>query len=253
METDFFDRVKDFFFKGFNTDSFQNYPQIHKAFNEKKLDDFFLALITELRISIYPLLRQNKVKFRIEVAEFENGIKKTFAEGSKWYELFFSCVFPYSEFFKLKEIAINCLNELKSLEEQQQPETEGGAKKKKKKPETLFEIFLPDSNGEKQKMYDFYIAYLKQEYRETHSPFVTEINGILHWNNVSGRLQYLAGFIFTCIKNKWIADDYSAPKYKIILGKTFNIDFNPQPFKQLSTNPPKEKYLKPFSNLPANI
>ena len=136
--------------------------------------------------------------------------------------------------------------------------TEPEQSKPKQKNNTklfLFDIWLPDSTGAKKRQCNKYIEYLKQDYSEIGSPFITEINGGLQWNNTpqKGWVQYLAGFIYTCLKKKWIHDTYSAPDYKAILERTFNIEFNLKPFKHLTSAPPKQKYLEPFKGLPVNI
>lgn len=103
------------------------------------------------------------------------------------------------------------------------------------------------------KIYDEIINLLKEENVKIGKPFLTEIGGNLYWiKGITGHIQYLAGFIYTLIEKKWIADQHSAPSYKQILGRSFNIDFDPEPFKGLKGTPPKVKYLTPFKILPSN-
>jgi hypothetical protein len=122
----------------------------------------------------------------------------------------------------------------------------------KKQPEMLFDIWLPEGSSEQYKKV---IEYLKQEYLETDYQFITEINGILYWNKIPQRgwQQYMAGFVYCCIKNKWIANQYSAPTLVKILNNTFNAKPNVKSFKSISTHPPKEIYLNPFNNLAQTI
>ena len=119
----------------------------------------------------------------------------------------------------------------------------------------LIDVWLPDNSGNKEQPYKKYIEYLKQEYKETASPFVTETSGQLYWNKMPQRgwQQYLAGFIYICIKNEWIANQYSAPNFIKILNNTFKVEPDVKWFKSIATTPPKEKYLSPFQHLPANI
>ena len=120
-----------------------------------------------------------------------------------------------------------------------------------KKPECLFDIWQGDSKESKDQ-YQKIIDKLKLSCSEIDKPFVTEINGKLFWFKEYGSIQYLKGFICTCIKNKWITNT-SAPQYKKILSNTFNINFNPTPFKSIISNPAKDEYLKPFKNFLNNI
>jgi hypothetical protein len=126
--------------------------------------------------------------------------------------------------------------------------------KNKNEPQMLIDIWLPDRSGQKKK-YDEFIEFLKAPYPEIDTSFVSEINGQLHWNRTpkKGFASYLAGFIYVCVKNKWIKDDYSGEDYKRILGNTFNIEFNKKPFEQIAAKAFDDKYLKPFKNFPANI
>lgn len=120
-----------------------------------------------------------------------------------------------------------------------------------KKPELLIDIWLPNKEGKKDE-YQNIIDRLKRSSNYIDKPFLDEINGELHWLTGKGNIQYLKGFIWTCIKKKWIVDTHSAPKLKSILSNTFNIKFSATPFKNLRIDPPAEKYLLPFKNLPDN-
>jgi hypothetical protein len=125
---------------------------------------------------------------------------------------------------------------------------------KKEPPQTLFDIWLPDSKGSKEQ-YTKFIEHLQKDYRITGTPFVTDVNGKKYWNKTpqKGWQQYMAAFIHTCIHNRWIADQYSAPTFVKILNNTFNAEPDPKWFKSISTTPPNPDYLKPFKGLPVNI
>lgn len=128
---------------------------------------------------------------------------------------------------------------------------------KEKKPKSILilkDIWEEDCKGTK-KQYDLTINFLLEEYLPIDSSFITEISGNYYWNKVPqhGWVQYLAGFMYICIKQKWILNRYSAPKLKDILCRTFNIDeFDSKPFRSLFVSPPDNKYLKPFSLFPEN-
>lgn len=123
-----------------------------------------------------------------------------------------------------------------------------------KKNETFFDIWLPDRYGNKDQ-YKKFIDYLKRENSKIASSFVIEINDKLYWNKVpqSGWQQYMAAFVYTCIKKQWILAQHSAPTFVKVLNNTFNAKANSKWFKAISTNPPKEIYLEPFSSLASNI
>lgn len=123
---------------------------------------------------------------------------------------------------------------------------------KHEEPKFLIDIWQNGSSG-KNEEYQIIIEILKKYCSDFGKPFVTEIQNKLSWNKKVGWIQYLAGFIWTCIDKKWIADKYLAPQYKNILCNTFNIHFSSHtPFKNIYDNPPNEKYLKPFKSLPVN-
>lgn len=119
--------------------------------------------------------------------------------------------------------------------------------------QTLEDIWVINKRGTKKEL-DLYLSYLKEENPNISGPFINEINGVFHWNKnpTRGWQQYLAGFIHICIKNKWILDNYSSPQYLEILNNTFNVKPSDKPFKSISSNPPQDKYLKPFLNLIKN-
>ncbi len=119
------------------------------------------------------------------------------------------------------------------------------------KPNLLIDIWEANIAGTKDE-YHKIIEFLKLHCCEIGKPLLTEISGKLHWYGGKGAIQYLKGFIWTCLNKKWIIDKYSAPKYKEILKNTFDVKFSQTPFKQLYANPPKEMYLMPFKDLPSN-
>ena len=118
MQTTFLDRINYFFSKGFDIDTFENYPTIHKAFNNKKFEDFKAGLIRELDIEIINLLNNDSTKASMFIQKFESIIKETFAEGSRWDKQFILFdglnTLPYSYFPQLNEIATACLTNLHS-------------------------------------------------------------------------------------------------------------------------------------------
>jgi hypothetical protein len=124
-----------------------------------------------------------------------------------------------------------------------------------KKVLTLFDIWEHGRESNKKESYNKVIEFLKQQHVEIETSFVTETKGKLYWNeNIRGNRQYLAAFIYTMTKKKWIAKWYKAPEYKRILENTFSdFSFNLEPFKRIDKFPPEEKYLKPFKNYPTNI
>ncbi len=144
----------------------------------------------------------------------------------------------HSRYFQFLQRYIDLLNDGKSKY------------KSKEKPEILADIWKGDLT-----FYHTYIDYLKKPCPQIESPFIDEYNGQLTWikKPQRGYVQYLAAFIYTCIHKNWIQDLYSSTEYQNILANTFNIDFNPKPFKSLISLPPKDEYLKPFKSLPANI
>jgi len=101
--------------------------------------------------------------------------------------------------------------------------------------------------------YEKLIAILKKEHHSIKSSFVNTIDNKLTWTEIpiKGFQQYLAGFIHTCIKKKFITEVISAPDYVDILNNTFNnIIPSLNLFKSINTTPPKSrKYLEPFKNL----
>ncbi len=121
---------------------------------------------------------------------------------------------------------------------------------------TLFDIWVsePDKKGNKEQ-YKEHIDFLKKINFKIDTPFVTQINDKLQWNQTPQRgwQQYMAGFIYTCMKNLWIADKYTSPDFVEILNNTFNAKPNKKWFKSISTTAPHNpKYLEPFNSLPAN-
>lgn len=121
------------------------------------------------------------------------------------------------------------------------------------KKETLFDIWLPAINEKNKGAYRTYITFIRQEYPEIAKPFVQEIGEKLFWSkNVRGWQQYMAGFIFCCIKKHWITDQYTSTEWVKLLNKSFNANPNVKSYKNILANPPAYKYIKPFDNLPEN-
>ncbi len=119
----------------------------------------------------------------------------------------------------------------------------------------LKDIWLANTGGTKDE-YEIVIDLLLKEnvaigvtflVKETVDKYVWQKLPLHCW------VKYLAGFVFTCMKNKWISKGISAPDFKKILLRTFNIeDFDHKPFKSLHANPPADKYLIPFKGIPIN-
>ncbi|MFC2119323.1 hypothetical protein ACFLSY_11845 [Bacteroidota bacterium] len=122
----------------------------------------------------------------------------------------------------------------------------------KNKPQTLLEIWELDTNGGKDQYYKV-ISFLQEDCYQIDGPFIDKNKNRLIWRKgYRGSIQYLAGFISTCINKGWILKIYSSNDYKLVLGNTFNVEFDPKPFKNIKINPPDEKYLEPFKGLPSN-
>ena len=123
----------------------------------------------------------------------------------------------------------------------------------KPKPELLIDIWVLDKDGNKEYYYEV-IESLQKNFLDIDSAFVSNINNSLHWNLISkkGSKSYLAGFIHTCIKRKWILDIYSALDLTKILKKTFNLEtLDPKPFRNMSIFN-KDEYINPFDFLKEN-
>lgn len=123
----------------------------------------------------------------------------------------------------------------------------------KPKPELLIDIWVLDKDGNKEYYYTV-IERLQENFFDFDSAFVSNINKSLHWNLISkkGSKSYLAGFIHTCIKRKWILDIYSALDLTKILKKTFNLEtLDPKPFRNMSIFN-KDEYINPFDFLKEN-
>ena len=123
----------------------------------------------------------------------------------------------------------------------------------KPKPELLIDIWVSDKDGNKEYYYEV-IERLQKNFLDIDSAFVSNINKSLHWNLISkkGYKSYLAGFIHTCIKRKWILDIYSALDLTKILKKNFNLEtLDPKPFRNMSIFN-KDEYINPFDFLKEN-
>jgi len=123
-------------------------------------------------------------------------------------------------------------------------------------PKTLFDIWQEGKSSSKQENYDSAIQLLKKVNPTIGNSFLSEMDNKLSWNeSIYGNRKYLAAFIQTMIKKRWIMDSYSAPEYKKILENTFifKSGFNLEPFKSLSSNSFDKKYTMPFENFPSNI
>lgn len=130
-----------------------------------------------------------------------------------------------------------------------------GEKIKRTKTDLVLEdIWQCDSDGTK-KSYAVIIKLLLTEYNEIQSSFISGADGKYEWNKQpkKGWVQYMAGFIYTCLEKKWIKDDWSSDQYKEIFCRTFNINsFDSKPFDSIKANPPNDKYLKPFKSITEN-
>lgn len=84
--------------------------------------------------------------------------------------------------------------------------------------------------------------------------FVQKIDGKLTWQFPAKymRDQYLKGFLYTCLKNNLIKNQ-TARAFALILSNTFNIECKNDAFKSIISNPPDDKYLKPFISFPAKL
>lgn len=116
----------------------------------------------------------------------------------------------------------------------------------KKKPQTLREIWK-----KRPEHYSYIISLLcKNPYVQLDIPFVTELDGVLTWNSsVQNTKSYLSGFIYTCLLNKWILDEYTAPDYVRIIKNTFNISVDSTSYKSPLSKAHMHKndvYLIPF-------
>ena len=119
----------------------------------------------------------------------------------------------------------------------------------------LKDIWLPNKKGAKDE-YEKVLGLLLKENITIGAAFVVKDgSGKYSWQKLPLHcwVQYLAGFVYTCIEKKWIEKGISAPAFKEILCRTFNIDeFDNKPFKSLYSNPPANKYLIPFKEIPIN-
>jgi hypothetical protein len=123
----------------------------------------------------------------------------------------------------------------------------------KPKPELLIDIWEFDKDGTKD-YYNEVIEILQKNFLHIDNAFVINIKNNLHWNLFSkkGSKSYLAGFIHTCVKRKWIIDKYSADEITKILKKTFNLEtLDSKTFRSISLFD-NQLYIKPFDFLKEN-
>ena len=204
----------------------------------KSFEDFLQVLqINELTLKPNELLiklNEYKTYYSKAVAHFEKFYKDE-AEGKMYQNV-------------LKKIDEQLENLLESKNESSTSRITFDNK-------NLKDIWLPNTGGAKDE-YEIVIDLLLKENVAVGGTFlVKERVDKYVWQKLPLHcwVQYLAGFVFTCMKNKWILKDISAPALKNILLRTFNIeDFDHKPFKSLHTNPPADKYLIPFKGIPIN-
>lgn len=127
-------------------------------------------------------------------------------------------------------------------------------KPKKHIPTTILDIWKPDNTGSK-KEYDRILEKLKIENPKIGCAFITEDAGQLYWNrNIHGSIQYLAAWLYVCIKQNWIDNTLTAPQYMRILNHTFNAHIGSStPFKSINVTPPNDKHYAFFKNIPKNL
>jgi hypothetical protein len=121
-------------------------------------------------------------------------------------------------------------------------------KKSKIDKQTLKEIW----NGPIDEFDRVFLKLTTDIYQSFEIPFVTKSGELYYWNvSLTSSKSYLWGFIYTCIINKWILDQYKSPEYKIIIQNTFNISVDSTPYKAayslaILANESNNKYLYPF-------
>jgi len=146
---------------------------------------------------------------------------------------------------------LSLTNEIPVAQENQEKKKH---KRELQKHQCLFDIWV--DCVDKQKSYDDIINKLKQINPFIDTTFITGEGGKLIWNeSLRGNRQYLAAFVYTITKGKWITRWYSSRIYKTILENTFEFEngFSPEPFKSLGSKPFEDKYLDPFKGFPVNI
>ena len=115
---------------------------------------------------------------------------------------------------------------------------------------SLFDIWTGVDFNDRESSYQKAIDLLKKDNILASGPFVDESNGKLYWrSSIVGTFQYLAAFIQGCIRAKRIIDSHSSADYQVILGNTFNVTFDPKPFKSIGTRSIDFHYLDPFKPL----
>jgi len=122
MTTNFLDILNYFFFEGLDEKYFVNYPDMRKYLQDGKFEDFRSEIYRELKINSESILNNKSIDTQIE--RFEKGINEF--ENSNFYNLMEAIEgfdkSTMSNGIKLKEIAIDFLNELKILRESKSPQ-----------------------------------------------------------------------------------------------------------------------------------
>jgi hypothetical protein len=120
------------------------------------------------------------------------------------------------------------------------------------KEKFLIDIWEEDKQGSKD-YYNEVIERLQKDFYCIDSPFITKKNNMLYWSKypTKGHISYLAGFINTCVKKKWI-NNFSAPKISAILINTFNFEKLDTTIFRNILSFDKEEYCKPFDFIKEN-
>lgn len=119
--------------------------------------------------------------------------------------------------------------------------------KVEKEPLHLINVWL----NEDKKSYDDCIDFLKKVYPIIDSAFIVkDPDGRIRWckKPSKGWVQYLRGFLYMCIQNKYIGKGkYSGGDFLKIVRNTFKVTPHKDSFINMDT-PPDEEYIKPFVN-----
>jgi len=192
----------------------------------------------------HPLPPEQKSKTDL-IQDFLENEKQYFAESKPFYDE--TRTWEKNLIEEIKKAALYFPKWVKKTHLTFQKETESDRKNQKQKSDrkkvlSLFDIWEHGRESNNKESYIKMIEFLKQQHVEVETSFVTETKGKLYWNeNIRGNRQYLAAFIYTMTKKKWIAKWYKAPEYKRILENTFSdFSFNLEPFKGIDKFPPKE-------------
>jgi len=199
----------------------------------------------------------DKKEFLIRLREYKVNYSKAL-EHYKKYEKSKAVSKLYQ--LILKEVDKK-LNELLSLSTQNSQIDKVGSKKISTKvlipnnDKYLKDIWLPNKEGTKDE-YEIVLGLLLNQNVALGFAFIVKDSfGNYSWQKLPLHcwVQYLAGFVYTCLEKKWIEKGISAPAIKELLCRTFSIDdFDHKPLKSLYSNPPKDKYLIPFKTIPIN-